>query len=1118
MGYKGAVNRLVISDGDPIEPPGDGHADHLLWGGPTVDGVVGVEVQIDLHAGEDSKGYARFPSLLACPPSEDIVRILPEAEFTKMRATFLAFSVVVGVASAASAQVDPSLLSAMEARSIGPAGMSGRVSAVAVVERDPNIIYVGSATGGVWKSVDRGLTWKPIFDDQSVSSIGDVAVFQAAPDIVWVGTGEGNVRNSAGVGNGIYKSMDGGETWTHVGLERSERIHRVVLHPTDPSIAYLAVLGPTWSDGEERGVYRTTDGGATWDRVLYVNERTGAADLVMDPGNPNKLFVAMWEHRRWPWFFTSGGPGSGLYVTHDAGENWKRYTEEDGLPQGELGRSGIAIAKNDPNVVYALVEAEKSALLRSDDGGQSWRTVNDSRGINPRPFYYADIRVDPLNENRIYRLHSRITVSEDAGKSFETVVSSSIIHGDVHELWIDPEDSRILIMGNDGGIGFSYDRGDNWRFVENLPLAQFYHLSVDMATPFNVYGGLQDNGSWFGPSAVWMVGGIRNVHWTRVGSGDGFATMDDFSAPRWGYSMSQQGRLNRFDRVTGMRKEIQPVHPDDEDLRFNWNAAINVDPMDSTTIYFGSQFVHKTTDHGETWTLISPDLTTDDPAKQNYGESGGITRDATGAENHTTIMTIAPSPVEQGVIWVGTDDGNLQLTLDGGDTWENLINRFDGVPTNTWVSHIEPSKFHGGSAFVVFDDHRRGNWTPYVYVTDDYGKSWRSLVNEGLVGFLHTVEQDPVIPYLLFAGSEFGLYVSLNGGESWFKWTHGTPTAPYRALVVHPRDHDLAMGTHGRGVYILDDVRPLRALATDPSMVESAVHLFDPPPAIQYAMAEAIGYRSTGHAMFFGENRPFGALLSLWVGDSTSSAATIEILDGDEVIRTIEHDAQQGMNRLSWDLRNDGFKTLTASGTSTGMAALVLPGEYSVRVIVGGDTASGSIRVDPDPRLEVPRRDRELKVAAIRQLGQRAEVATEAVERIRATKQALNTALTALGERDDSTSQELAAIGKELDETLDSLAAVFVSPPGSGFGGDDPPVSSRLSRVYGSLQTSWDAPTEAQRLRLERAEVQLENALAEFNGVFSGEVAVFRRRLTEAGLDVIPEVEELGMDWGGDGG
>jgi hypothetical protein len=412
----------------------------------------------------------------------------------------------------------------------------------------------------------------------------------------------------------------------------------------------------------------------------------------------------------------------------------------------------------------------------------------------------------------------------------------------------------MLIMGNDGGVGISYDRGDNWRFVENLPLAQFYHINVDMDTPFKVYGGLQDNGSWFGPSAVWHGGGIRNYYWTRVGGGDGFGTMSDFGDPRYGYSMSQQGNLRRFDKVTGERKDIKPVHPQGTELRFHWNAAINVDPFDSTVVYFGSQFVHRTMDGGNSWQIISPDLTTNDPEKQRADESGGLTRDATGAENHTTIITIAPSPVERGVIWVGTDDGNVQVTRNGGAEWTNVVGRIRGIPDNTWVPHIEPSKFEAGTAFVVFEDHRRGNWTTYVYRTNDYGRNWRSIATEEIDGFVHVIEQDPVVAGLLYLGTEFGMYVSLNGGQSWFKWTEGLPTTPVRALIVHPRDHDLVIGTHGRGAYVLDDVRPLRALAQG-ATAGSQVHLFDPPPAIQYRRADAVGYRSTGHAMFSGTNR-----------------------------------------------------------------------------------------------------------------------------------------------------------------------------------------------------------------------------------------------------------------------
>jgi photosystem II stability/assembly factor-like uncharacterized protein len=1023
-----------------------------------------------------------------------------------MRTTACSFVLLVSWASLLSAQVDASHFAAMQARSIGPAGMSGRVSAVAAVASDPNIIYVGAATGGVWKSVDGGLTWNPIFDDQPVSSIGAVAVFQAAPDIVWVGTGEGNVRNSAGVGNGVYKSLDGGETWQHLGLDASERIHRVVLHPTNPAIAFLAVLGPTWSDGEQRGVYRTKDGGETWERVLYVNERTGAAELVMDPHNPNKLFAAMWEHRRLPWFFTSGGLGSGLHVTYDGGDTWARFTEEDGMPDGELGRMGIAIARNDPSVVYALVEAERSALLRSDDAGRSWQTINSSPGIAPRPFYYADIRVDPENENRLYSLHGRITVSEDAGRAFETVVPSSIIHGDVHELWLHPEDGRFLIMGNDGGVGFSTDRGTSWRFVENLPLAQFYHINVDMDVPYNVYGGLQDNGSWFGPSSVWMAGGIRNVHWTRVGGGDGFATMNDFSDSRYGYAMSQQGRLHRFDRVTGERKDIQPVHPDGEVLRFNWNAAINVDPFDSTSIYFGSQFVHKTADNGDTWEIISPDLTTDDPEKQRQQESGGITRDATGAENHTTIMTIAPSPVERGVIWVGTDDGNVQLSRDGGASWTNVVDRIPGVPEYTWVPHIEPSKFDGGSAFVVFDDHRRGNWTPYVFKTTDFGRSWETLATEDLWGFVHVLEQDPVYPNLLFLGTEFGMYVSLDGGDRWFKWTNGAPTAPYRALIVHPRDHDLVMGTHGRGVYVLDDVRPLRDLAANPGLADLGLHLFAPPPAVSHAVAEAIGYRSTGHAMFFGEDREYGALLSSWIGVAGVEEATIEIVDGEgEVIRTLEVECAEGMNRAAWDLRREGFDRPTATGTSTAAGPLVPPGDYAVRLVAGSDTAASTVTVLPDPRVDIDPGERALKYAAVQEAGRRLELTAEVVKRVREVRSGIALIIQSLEEEEDSALVALRDAGEQLHEALNTYLTRMVSAPGQPRG-SEPPVSTRLGRVYSSLESSWDAPTRAQALRMDQAEAALEDALDEFNQVIRTAVAEFGRQARAAGLDLVPDV------------
>ena len=1033
-----------------------------------------------------------------------------------MKSVSICFVALAAISTSGLAQVDPSLLHGLEARSIGPAGMSGRVAAIDAVVEDPNIIFVGSATGGVWKSVDGGLTWNPVFDDQPTSSIGAVAIFQANPDIVWIGTGEGNPRNSAGVGFGVYKSMDGGRSWSVPGLTASERIHRIVLHPSDPDIAYVAALGPTWSDAEERGVFKTTDGGKSWQRVLYVNQRTGAADLVMDPGNPNKLFAAMWEHRRSPWFFESGGPGSGLYVTHDGGATWKMLTTQDGLPEGDLGRIGLAFAHNNPNVVYALVEATRSALLRSDDGGHSWQMVNDSVGIAPRPFYYADLRIDPLNENRLYSIHGRATVSEDGGKSFRTLVESSLIHGDVHELWIHPTDSRLLMMGNDGGVGISYDRGTNWRFVANLPLAQFYHINVDMATPFNVYGGLQDNGSWFGPSAVWLTGGIRNYYWTRVGSGDGFATLNDFSDSRYGYSMSQRGFLRRFDKVTGERKDIQPVHPDSVALRFSWNAAFNVDPFDSTTIYLGSQFIHKSTDRGNTWEIISSDLTTNDPAKQRPHESGGLTRDATGAENHTTILTIAPSPVEAGVIWVGTDDGNVQITTDGGATWTTVTDRIRGVPAATWVPHIEPSKFDGGTAFVVFDDHRRGNWTPYVLRTIDYGRNWRSLSTDELSGFVHVIEQDPEHPDLLYLGTEFGMYVSLNGGRNLMRWRHGVPTVPVRALMVHPRDHDLVIGTHGRGVFILDDVQPLRALSRRPALAQSPIHLFDPPPAVSHEVPDAIGYRSTGHSMFSGENRPYGALLTYSLGTGSDTAKVqIEILDANgAVIRSMEGPGKRGVNRASWNLETDSIRSPTRTGLDTLSGPEVVPGTYTVRITAGAAEATAAVEVVPDPRVDAAVSERRAKFNAIVRAGQRVEVATEAVERIRSMAKALDGVLEVVTSREDSVARRLTEAGRALKKKLATAAEAFVYPAESqGIFASGRTVSSKLTRVYRSLQSSWDMPTEAQELALTRADAALERALATLNRFIAEDMAAFRAEVDAAGLELFTVKEPLSVDW-----
>ncbi len=769
-------------------------------------------------------------------------------------------------ASSARATLDPGLLAGMKARSIGPAGMSGRVPAIAAVESNPNIVYAGSASGGVWKSVNGGLTWTPVFDDQAVASIGAVAIYQANPDIVWVGTGEGNPRNSASVGQGVYRSLDGGRTWQHLGLEKTERIYRVVLHPSNPDIAWVSALGQEWGENPERGVFKTEDGGKTWNKVLYVDERTGASDLVMDPRNPNKLFASLWQYRRWPWYFKSGGPGSGLYVTLDGGRNWREITETEGMPKGNLGRIGIAISHSNPDIVYATVEAEKSAIVRSDDGGRTWRTVNQRHDANPRPFYFADIRVDPELPNRVYSLDYDVRVSEDGGQSFRPLIPGFLIHGDYHAMWIDTRDPNFMYVGNDGGVAISRDRGRTASFVTTLPLAQFYHVAVDMEQPYNVYGGLQDNGSWRGPNTVWQFGGIRSYEWLFVGGGDGFDTRPDPADSNLVYSMSQGGYLGRTNLWAGEQRQIRPAPPEGVKLRFNWSSGFATDPLQEGTIYLGSQFLHKSMDRGETWTTISPDLTSNNPEWQKQETSGGLTPDVSNAENFTTIIAVAPSPLQAEVIWVGTDDGRLHVTRDGGKSWTSVEKNVPGVPANTWIPHVTPSKFDPASAFVVFDNHRRSDWTTYVYRTDDWGKTWKSLVPKDgkdvkdVRGYAHIVEQDPKAKDLLFLGTEFGLWFSLDGGGKWMKWTHGVPTAPVLDLVIHPRELDLVIATHGRALYVIDDITPLRTLSE--KTLAEPLHFYAASDAIQHSQTPEPGGFGWGSGEFRGENEPYGSILT----------------------------------------------------------------------------------------------------------------------------------------------------------------------------------------------------------------------------------------------------------------
>jgi photosystem II stability/assembly factor-like uncharacterized protein len=779
-------------------------------------------------------------------------------------------------------KIKTDLFKNMKARAIGPAAMSGRITAIDAVVSNPDIIYAGAASGGVWKTENGGTTWTSIFDENPIINIGAIAIQQSNPSVVWVGTGEGNPRNSVNLGAGIFKSLDGGKTWKSMGLEKTKNIHRVIIDPTNSNVVYVGAIGNPFADHPERGVFKTVDGGQTWEKILFTNEHSGVGDMVMDPTNPNKLFVGMWDHHRTTYDFKSGGKGSGFYVTIDGGKNWTKLTNKlNGIPEGDLGRIGVAVSKSEPNRVYALIESSKNALYRSDNGGFKWEKINDDDTETikgNRPFYFWDIAVDPKNENRVYGIFQMISMSEDGGKSFKVIVPYEGVHPDHHAFWIHPEDPSFIINGNDGGVAISRDRGKKWAYAETLPLGQFYHINVDNEMPYNVYGGLQDNGSWRGPAYTWQNGDIRSWHWQTVLGGDGFDVIPDNENVRYGYAMSQGGSLARYDSETGADVTIKPTAPDLKTrLRFNWNAGIAIDPVDKKTIYYGSQFLHKSTDKGMNWETISPDLTTDNKTQQKASdESGGMTIDLTSAENHNTILCIAPSPVKQGVIWIGTDDGNVQITQDGGKTWNNVTPKIAGLPKESWIPQIRASTFNGSEAFVVANNYRQGDMSAYIFRTKDFGQTWTRLVDDKkVVGYALTIQQDIVEPKLMFVGTEQGLWVSVDEGANFTQWKAGFPPVSTMDLAIQEREADLVIATFGRAVYVLDDIRPLRQISTsNGKILDKKISVFDQQTGIMANYRDAAGASFAGDANYSGENRKKGFKLNYFYNPPKKDTAS----------------------------------------------------------------------------------------------------------------------------------------------------------------------------------------------------------------------------------------------------
>jgi len=995
--------------------------------------------------------------------------------------------------SAGQIKIDSYTFGALEARSIGPAVMSGRISVIDAVNKNPNIIYVGTANGGIWKSKDGGNRFKPIFD-KHIQSIGTIKIDQAHPDTVWVGTGECWVRNSVSVGGGVFKSTDGGDNWQLMGLKESERIADILIDPDDPNIVYVAAMGHLWNGNEERGVYKTTDGGKSWERILYIDENTGCADLEMDPQEPTIIYAAMWQFRRWPYFFKSGGPGSGLYKSIDGGKNWTKLT--NGLPEGELGRIAIAAAPSRPGRLYASVEAKKkeSGLFMSDDYGHTWTKVTSASNVLYRPFYFSFMRVDPKDYNTIYKTAYMIMISSDGGKSFRQ--SGAGVHPDIHAIWINPNNPSHLLTGTDGGVYVSYDKGFSWRFLRSLPVSQFYHVSCDMQKPYNVYGGLQDNGSWFGPSK--SPDGIENKDWENVGGGDGFCVFADPTDNSIIYSEWQEGNIQRVHLKTREVKDIKPAPKEGEpEYRFNWNTPIAMSPNRPGKIYIGAQFLFYSTDKGESWVRISDDLTTNDPEKLKQSESGGLTIDNSGAENHCTIFTISESPMNEKIIWVGTDDGNLQITTNGGKSWENVVGNISGLPSCTWCSSVEASHFDEATAYVTFDGHMTGDMNTYIYKTTDYGKSWQSIATEQIKGYAHVIKEDFVKRDLLFVGTEFGLFITIDGGNQWAQFTGNLPNVSVMDIAIHPRESDVILATHGRGIYIIDDITPIRHISRE--LLSSEIAFLPSKPTI---VKTSMGSQYwPGGDEFVGQNPKEAAKIIYYMkkrhifGDMR-----IEIYNSDDkLIKTLPGGKRRGINIVEWAMRLKPPKVPRSPVLAGGalLGPTVPEGTYKVKLIKGKKTYTTEIKIMADPDSPHSAADRALRDKIVWKLyGMQERLAYVSEAMIDARDQAKKKAEGM--KKKDKVRKLLESFADRLDELNKSIVAT----QSGGISGEEK-LREKVVGLYGSVVQYAGRPTQTQIERTTLLEKEIERASAKFEDFIKKELPGVNRALTKKKMEPI---------------
>ncbi|MDB4899142.1 MAG: BNR/Asp-box repeat protein [Gemmatimonadetes bacterium] len=1040
-------------------------------------------------------------------------------------------------------------------RSVGPANNAGRISVVVGVPGNRDVYYVAGANGGIIKTTNGGVTFKPIFDKQDVGSIGAIAIAPSDPNVIYVGSGEGNPRNNASVGDGVYKSIDAGEHWTHIGLAKSDKIARIVIDSKDPERVYACALGREWGPNEERGVFKTTDGGKSWSKVLYVDASTSCSDISTDPNNSNILFAGMYTYRRWAWHLESGGGKTAVYRSVDGGASWERLSGNDrnrGLPLKEMDRIGVAVAPSDPSIVYVVSETkDEGELWRSDDGGDRWRMVNKDPNINFRPFYYSDIRVDPQNPNRVFSLSGSLYLSEDGGANFRTIARD--VHGDHQAMWIDPLNPKYLLSGSDGGWQVSYDAGKNFEVVNTFPFTQFYHIAYDMQKPYMVCGGLQDNGNWCGPSQTASGQGNRKNDWYTVSGGDGFFTVPVMDKPWLVYSDAQGGMLNLTDTRTGAQKTIYP-YPNrvgsvgdamvSHKYRFNWNSPIALSPINPGVVYFGGNVLFKSTDHGMSWKVISPDLTTNDPAKQQ-SSGGPIVVDNTAAEFHTTLLTIAPSPLDSNVIWTGSDDGNVQVTRDGGKSWSNVFVNVPGLKPNAWIPAVEASHYDAGTAYVAADHHQDDDYSPHAYMTTDFGKSWKRITGDlpASASWVHVVREDPKNRNLLYIGTEMGVWASWDRGAHWESLRGELPVTPVRDIQIHPRDNDLLLATHGRGLYILDDIGYLQQRGATSS---GDVTMFDVRPAVRWSSWNRDG--NLGQKKWSGENPPAGALVTYRLASQPPGEVNLTITDRNGRVvrrmRRVSDDA--GLNRVAWDLRMDppptpapapgAARPAGATAPDTSLAALrarraantdagvrggddeesffrapgaaVLPGTYTATLTVNGQKYSKPIQVELDPRSDMTAE----QLAAQSEASARMTVLTDRVNRLTASIDDVSLQLVRLQEQLRRASRDSAAQGTDgaspaaspavladIDAAIKDLRhfrdSVVARPlPGLGYR-QYPRLREEVQTVSGMIARPMMPVTAGESLRLGELQTEVDQAQARLDGILQGRVARINQAL-----------------------